>query len=210
MRIEPFQMGSFASMGYLIGADGGSEVVVIDPGEGPERMLAFLSDESLSVVAILDTHGHGDHIAGNGELKDAFPDAPLLIGEADAHMLTDPAMNLSGMFGSPWISPPADRKLTGGEKLEYAGLIIEVRHVPGHSPGHMVFHIAEAGACFCGDTVFTGSIGRSDFPGGDGPTLIAAIGEQILTLPPETKLYPGHGPPTTVARETAANPFLRA
>ena len=209
MRIEPFEMGSFASMGYVIGADGGEEAVVIDPGEEPGRMLDFLTAESLTVAAILDTHGHGDHIAGNARVKAAFPDAPILIGEADAALLSDPVGNLSALFGMPWTSPPADRTLSDGQILELAGLSIEAHHVPGHSPGQMVFYLAAEGVCFCGDTVFAGSIGRSDFPGGDGATLIAAIREKILSLPAATTLYPGHGPPTTVEREAATNPFLR-
>jgi glyoxylase-like metal-dependent hydrolase (beta-lactamase superfamily II) len=208
MRIEPFEMGGFLSMAYVIGADGADEGVVIDPGEAPGRLIDWLRGESLTVAAILNTHGHGDHVAGNAALKAAFPDAPILIGEADAGMLTDPVANLSALFGMPWQSPPADGVLADGQRLDLAGLTIECRHVPGHSPGQMVFYVPHEGACFCGDTVFSGSIGRSDFPGGDGEVLIEAIRRQILSLPPRTRLYPGHGPPTTVAEEAAGNPFL--
>jgi glyoxylase-like metal-dependent hydrolase (beta-lactamase superfamily II) len=208
-------MGGFLSMAYVIGADDSAEAVVIDPGEAPGRLIEWLRDQSpclpagrLTVAAIVNTHGHGDHVAGNAALKAAFPAAPILIGAADAAMLTDPVANLSALFGMPWRSPPADGVLADGQVLTLAGLSIECRHVPGHSPGQMVFYLPDEGVCFCGDTVFAGSIGRSDFPGGDGEVLIEAIRRQILSLPPETKLYPGHGPPTTVAQEAAGNPFL--
>jgi len=208
MRIRPFELGSFLSMSYVAAAEGGREAVVIDPGEGPEPILEYLAAESLTAAAILNTHGHGDHIAGNTAVKAAFPDAPILIGEADAPMLTDPTANLSALFGLSFVSPPANRLLRDGERVELAGLGIECRLVPGHSPGQMIFYLPAEGVCFCGDTVFAGSIGRSDFPGGDAAVLQEAIRGRILSLPPETRLYPGHGPPTTVGREAAANPFL--
>ena len=124
-------------------------------------------------------------------------------------MLSNPITNLSALFAMSFSSPQADRLLADGERLEVAGLLIEARHVPCHSPGQMVFHVPAEGVCFCGDTVFAGAIGRSDLPGGNGEALLEAIRRQILTLPLTTRLYPGHGPPTTVGREAASNPYLR-
>jgi glyoxylase-like metal-dependent hydrolase (beta-lactamase superfamily II) len=139
-------------------------------------------------------------------MKQAFPSAPLVIGEHEAAMLTDPALNLSAAFGEPLVSPPADRTVKDGEKIEYAGIELEVRHIPGHSPGHVVY--VGPWMVLGGDVLFQGAIGRFDFPGGSFADLANGIRSKLYTLPAETVVYPGHGPATTIGEEAATNPFV--
>ncbi len=204
--VEP----NFAENSYIVWRRGGNDALVIDPGLEPERILACLRDNRLGVAAVLCTHGHADHIAGNQAIKEAFPQAPLIIGERDAVMLTDSVANLSAPFGFPLTSPPADRTVHEGDLLELAGLVLEVRDIPGHSPGHVVFvaHQARPIHVFGGDVLFRGSIGRFDFPGGDGNLLLAGIRTKLFDLPDDTIVYPGHGPSTTTGIEKQTNPFL--
>jgi glyoxylase-like metal-dependent hydrolase (beta-lactamase superfamily II) len=202
---DPFEENT-----YLVWRTGSPVALVIDPGLDPEAILAFLAEQELTPAALLCTHGHADHIAGNAALKQAFPTAPLMIGRGDAPMLTDPNLNLSGPFGFPLTSPPADRLLDEGEKVDVGGFTIEVRDLPGHSPGHVVFFLREAGRVivFGGDTLMRGATGRGDFPGGSLPQLLAGIRSVLFTLPPDSIVYPGHGPVTTVGHEMATNPIL--
>ena len=172
-------------------------------------ILECLARHGLTVAGILNTHGHADHIGGNEAMKHAYPAAPLVIGDIDAPMLTDAWANLSAVFGAPITSPPADRVIREGEVVDYAGLPLEVLHIPGHSPGHVVF-VYRAKPChvFGGDVLFRGSIGRYDFPGGDGRLLLTGIREKLFTLPDDTVVYPGHGPVTTTGHEKRSNPYL--
>jgi glyoxylase-like metal-dependent hydrolase (beta-lactamase superfamily II) len=200
----PFQENT-----YVVWQRGQTEALVIDPGLEPELILSFLSDQGLTPVAILNTHGHGDHIGGNAALKTAFPQAPLLIGANEADLLTDPQANLSAPFGVPIVSPPADQLLNEGDIIEFAGIRLEVLDVPGHSPGHVVFvYRGTPDLVFGGDVLFRGSIGRYDFPNSNGPLLLDGIRRKVLTLAPETIVYPGHGPVTTVGHEKRTNPFV--
>jgi glyoxylase-like metal-dependent hydrolase (beta-lactamase superfamily II) len=211
MSLQLFTVESmpFAENTYVAWRAGQSEAVVIDPGFEPEPVLGRLRDEGLTVRLILNTHGHVDHIAGNAALKRAFPDAPLLIGAGDAAMLTDPMLNLSGLSGVAVTSPPADRLLNEGDVIEAAGLRLEVLEIPGHSPGHIVFVLRDdPPVVFGGDVLFRGSIGRTDFPGGDLDQLLGGIRAKLWPLPGATVVYPGHGPATTVGHERRTNPFL--
>jgi glyoxylase-like metal-dependent hydrolase (beta-lactamase superfamily II) len=193
----------------MLWRQGSTEALVVDPGLEPEAILAALHERSLRVAAILNTHGHADHIAGNAAVKEAFPDAPLLIGRGDAAMLTDSWANLSAGFGIPLTSPPADRLLAEGDVVEAAGITLEVFEVPGHSPGHIVFVLrGEPCRVLGGDVLFRGSIGRTDFPGGSLELLLEGIRQKLFCLPADTVVYPGHGPPTTVGLEKASNPFV--
>jgi glyoxylase-like metal-dependent hydrolase (beta-lactamase superfamily II) len=199
----------FDENSYVVWLPGRPECVVIDPGLEPDLILDFLREEGLTAAAILNTHGHADHIAGNAALKEAFPDAPLIIGANETRLLADANANLSAPFGMALTSPPADRTVREGDAVEAAGLRLEVRDVPGHSPGHVVF-VLHGPPClvFGGDVLFRGSIGRYDFPGSDGPLLLEGIREKLFTLPPDTVVYPGHGPTTTVGHEMQTNPYL--
>jgi len=200
----PFEENTF-----VIWRPGSREALVIDPGLEPNLILEFLRDEGLRVAAILNTHGHADHIGGNEALKRAFPEAPLVIGEREANLLTDAWANLSAMFGVPVVSPPADRTVREGDVLEYAGIRLEVLDVPGHSPGHVVLvHRSDPPVVFGGDVLFRGSIGRYDFPGSDGELLFKGIHTKMFALPDGTVVYPGHGPTTTIGHEKRTNPFV--
>lgn len=194
---------------YVIWQDGRNDAVVVDPGLEPELILDFLKNRKRTVAAILNTHGHADHIGGNGVLKQAFPHAPLIIGRNEAHLLTNSKANLSGPFGFPITSPPADRLVDEGEIVEAAGLAFEVREIPGHSPGHVVFILhGQPTLVFGGDVLFQGGIGRFDFPGGSAKLLLSGIRSKLFNLPDDAEVFPGHGPATTIGHERRTNPYL--
>jgi glyoxylase-like metal-dependent hydrolase (beta-lactamase superfamily II) len=194
---------------YVAWLPGRTDALVFDPGMQPELVLELLSEHGLRAAAILNTHGHPDHIAGNAALKEAFPDAPIVIGANDAVMLTDANANLSAAFGFPLTSPPADRTVREGDPVEFAGLALDVLDIPGHSPGHVVYVFrSKPVLVFGGDVLFRGSIGRTDLPGGSHALLLRGIREKLFTLPDDTVVYPGHGPVTKVGYEKRTNPFL--
>ena len=208
LQIQTIVSMPFAENTYVAWQEGRADCVVIDPGTEPDAVLAFLRDQGLTPAAILNTHGHLDHIAGNADLKAAYPDAPLLIGAGDESLLTDPDLNLSRSGGFDVVSPPADGLVREGDTVLFAGLTLDIREIPGHSPGHIVYVVRDAGVVFGGDVLFRGSIGRTDFPGGSFETLAAGIRDKLYTLPDETVVYPGHGPATKVGYERRTNPFV--
>src|SRR5262245_13720298 len=211
---EPLQIHTLVSMPfaentYVVWQPPREDALVFDPGLEPDAVLEFLRDQGLTPALVLNTHGHADHIAGNAALKGAFPGAPLLIGAGDAAMLTDPQANLSAGFGFSVVSPPADRAVQDGDVSDAAGLRLEVLDVPGHSPGHVAYLLlATPRRLFGGDVLFRGGIGRYDLPGGDGPRLLDSIRRRVFRLAPDTVVYPGHGPVTTVAHEKRTNPYV--
>jgi glyoxylase-like metal-dependent hydrolase (beta-lactamase superfamily II) len=208
--VQTIESAPFAENAYVAHRRDRTDAVVIDPGFEPEPILDYLSNHALSLAAILNTHGHVDHIAGNAAMKAAFPNAPLIIGAGDAAMLTDPWLNLSAPFGLSITSPPADQTLIGGAIFEIAGLKLEVFEIPGHSPGHIVFVLRDdPPIVFGGDVLFAGSIGRTDFPGGSLEQLLAGIRAKLWPLPDATIVYSGQGPATTIGEERASNPFLQ-
>jgi glyoxylase-like metal-dependent hydrolase (beta-lactamase superfamily II) len=211
VQIVTIESAPFAENSYVLWVDGSSTAIVIDPGFEPEVILDVLTERELTLAAILCTHGHVDHIAGNATLKQHYPSAPIIIGHGDAPMLTDPMLNLSGVFGFDIVSPPADQTVRDGEQLARAGLTWLVREIPGHSPGHVVYILQEVTPPWVlgGDVLFRGSIGRTDFPGGDYHALVTGIRRVLWPLPPDTVVYPGHGPTTTIGHEQRTNPFLK-
>lgn len=207
--IEAIESAPFAQLCYVAWLAGRTDALVIDPGFDPDSVIRLLEREGLRPAVILNTHGHVDHIAGNAAIKQAFPEAPLIIGRDESRMLTDPDANMSAPFGMPVRSPEADRLVSEGDRVMAAGFDLLVREVPGHSPGSVVY-IAEQfdpPIVFGGDVLFAGSVGRTDF-GGDFPLLRSGIRSKLFVLPDATRVYPGHGPATTVGVERRSNPFV--
>lgn len=200
----------FAENCYIAHLSERDDCVIVDPGLDPGEILDYLRDRNLKPAAILLTHGHADHIAGNGVLKQQFPELPILIGHGDAWKLTDPEGNLSAQYGLPFKSPPADRHLREGEQVVLAGFTFDVLETPGHSGGHIVFVWKEPSpwVVFGGDVLFAGSVGRTDFPDGDHNALVASIRNKLFTMPDDTLVLPGHGPTTTTGEEKQSNPFV--
>jgi glyoxylase-like metal-dependent hydrolase (beta-lactamase superfamily II) len=209
MQIQTIVSMPFAENTYILWREGRSDAVIVDPGLEPGLILELLKQRQLTAAAILNTHGHADHIAGNGALKQAFPGAPLIIGANDAMMLSDPAANLSLMYGFEIVSPPAEQTVNEGDQLSLAGIAFEVLDIPGHSPGHVAFVVREEPMVVLGgDVLFRGSIGRTDMPGGSFEQLADGIRRKLYTLPDSTVVYPGHGPVTKIGHEKRTNPFV--
>lgn len=200
----------FEENAYIVYRDGSTQCVVIDPGLEPDKVIHQVEAEKLAPTAILNTHGHADHIAGNAALKQRWPNCPLVIGEADAAKLVDSQQNLSAAFGLALKSPPADITVGDGQVFSSAGTDIRVLAIPGHSAGHVVYLIEQRDPplAFVGDVIFAGSIGRTDFPDGSFQSLADGIRTKLYQLPDSTELFPGHGPPTTVGQEKKHNPFV--
>lgn len=194
----------------IVNLDGFEDCLIFDPGLEPEKIFACLEEKQLTPAAIMLTHGHSDHIGGNKALKEQWPDCPIVIGRRDADMLSDPVLNLSADYGVEITSPAADVLLDEGDTYTAAGMELSVREIPGHSVGHIVFlyQAHSPWVVFGGDVLFAGSIGRSDFPDGDGELLARGIHEKLFTLPDDTVVFPGHGPKTTIGREKKTNPFV--
>lgn len=208
-KIEPVESAPFAQVAYVLWSPGRTEALVVDPGFETGPVLELLERQGLTVAAILNTHGHVDHIAGNAALKQAFPAAPLVIGTNEARLLTDPEANMSASFGIGFTSPPADRLLAEGDRFDAAGFSFAIRELPGHSPGSIVYICDQYDPpfVFVGDVIFAGSVGRADLDG-DAAQLVSGIKTKLFTLPDGTLLLPGHGPPTTVGQERRTNPYV--
>jgi len=200
----------FEENAYLAYFPSRADCVVFDPGLEPEKIVAAIEERKLEVAAILCTHGHADHIAGNRALKERWPDAPLIIGSGDAIKLIDATENLSAGFGMSITSPPADQTVDEGDVLEFAGFRFEVLETPGHSTGHVVFVASELSPIqvLGGDVLFAGSVGRTDFPDCSFEVLERSIREKLYPLPDDTVVLPGHGPTTTIGKEKRTNPFV--
>ncbi len=210
MIVEQIAVGPLVTNCYIVGCEATGRAAVVDPGAEPDVILSRIAAHGLQPVWILDTHGHGDHIGAQAAVKEAYPDARIAVHESEANSLTDPSANLSAMLMMPVSSPPADRLLRDGEEVGVGELKLQVIHVPGHSPGGVAFYYdgEEPPSVFSGDALFAGSIGRGDLPGGDLELLLRSIRSRLFALPRATRVYPGHGEPTTIAQEMASNPFL--
>jgi len=212
IRLASVVSAPFEENTYIAHLEGRSDCIVVDPGLEPEEILAYLDQQKLEPAAILITHGHSDHIAGNSAMKERYPDCPIVASHGDAPKLTDPRLNLSAAFGAQLYSPPADVLVREGDVYSAAGMDLLVREVPGHSSGHVVFIWREGKpiVVFGGDVLFAGSIGRTDFPDGSFEDLAENIHAKLFTLPDDTQVLPGHGPVTTVGHEKRTNPFVGA
>ncbi len=210
LRLAAFTEPMFGENGYLLWPADQSAAWIIDPGLPPQDrdIAAAIRENQLQPDAILLTHCHADHLAGAGPLAAAFPGLPLCAPRAEGHMLTDPEANLSSPFGFDIVAPAAARLLAPGDQLRLGPLAWEALDVSGHSPGGLAYYCPAAGVVLTGDALFASGIGRYDFPGSSGPRLLDNIHRHLLTLPPETVVYSGHGPATTIRVEHRHNPYL--
>ncbi len=207
MFLHGMVVGSIATNCYIVGCEKTKEAAVIDPGEEGEKILAVLNEVGYKAKQIINTHGHMDHISANGMIK-SETGAQLVIHKDDADYLTNASKNLSGLMGQNNTGPAADRLLEDGDTIKIGDTItLTVIHTPGHTPGGIC--LAAEDVIFTGDTVFAGSIGRTDLPGGSYETIIDAIKEKLLILEGDYTLYPGHGPASTLKEEKLSNPFFR-
>lgn len=206
MIIKELAVGPIMANCYIIGCEDTKEAVVIDPGDEADRILMSLAQSALKVSYIINTHGHFDHVGANKKMKQATS-APLLIHADDAIMLSRLSID-AGMFGlRAENSPEPDQTIKHGDTIKFGNISLEVIHTPGHSPGGVSLFDGEH--VFVGDTLFLGSIGRTDLPGGDYDTLISSIKNKLLVLGDNIRVFTGHGPETTIGREKKSNPFLR-
>ncbi len=206
MIIEKLAVGPIMANCFVIGCDKTLEGAVIDPGADADRIMNVVTAAGLTITRIINTHGHFDHVGANREIK-AITDAELIIHPLDAPMLgqLDQMARAFGM--SVENSPPPDRTVEEGDQIQVGQLTLSVLHTPGHTPGGISLHMD--GHVFVGDTLFQGSIGRTDFPGGDYDTIIHSIREKLFPLGDQVVVYTGHGPETAIGTEKQFNPFAR-
>jgi len=210
VKVHSLVVGAIQTNCHIVYDGESPEVMIVDPGGDADVIAVKAKSLSLDPKWIVLTHCHGDHIAGLGEVKRRFPDAKIAAHEADAPALTDANLNLSGMLGTPFTAPPADRVLNENDEIQVGALSFRVIHTPGHTPGGICLYAeGDPPVLLAGDTLFAGSVGRSDFPGGSHEQLIDSIKTKLLVLPDETRVYTGHGPVTTIGEEKDSNPFLR-
>lgn len=204
MIFEAFQLGYFQTNCYLIGDEKTKECAIVDPGGTPDKVLKRCEELGLKIEYILLTHGHGDHIAGVERIK-TKSGAKVLMGKEDEYLVNGGTQELIPIFRNikPFLP---DGYLREGDIIDVGNLKIEVIETPGHTPGGLCFKIGNI--LLSGDTLFQGSIGRTDFPKGSFETLINSIKNKLLILNDETKVFPGHGPSTTIEKEKKFNPFL--
>ena len=206
LEVRCFTVGPLQENCYLVRPAGGDRVVAVDPGDEAPRLLAALEALGVELAGILLTHTHFDHVGAVAELARATG-AEVWVPERERDVLANINAYLWPGFG-PYEPYDAEHTVAGGETLELAGLALEVLLTPGHSSGHVSFSVPDHAALLSGDVLFRGSVGRTDLPGGDWPTLLDSIGTLVERLPAETTVYPGHMGVTTLGVERATNPFL--
>lgn len=208
MFIEQREVGNIAVFSYLVGDEASGEALVIDPAADTEGIIDLAKKHHVRISAIVNTHGHVDHIGGNADMK-RLTGARIIIHEDDADMLIHTPLELLRMFDAK-PSPPADRTVADGDMIQAGGIKLRVIHTPGHSPGSMVLFME--GYAFTGDTLFVEAVGRTDLPGGSWETMFASIQNKLLVLPDETVVFPGHNygrtTSSTIGHEKRHNPFL--
>ncbi|MGD9210225.1 MAG: MBL fold metallo-hydrolase [Desulfobacteraceae bacterium] len=206
MIIEQLALGPIQANCYIIGCPKTQETAVIDPGDEGDKILMLLAKNSLKVTKIINTHGHFDHVGANRYIKEATG-ADLLIHRKDASMLSQLSTAAAAWGMRAENSPAPDKELEDGDTISFGEITLNVIHTPGHTHGGISLY--GENCVFVGDTLFAGSIGRTDLPGGDYETIISSIQQKLFTLPEETKVYPGHMGTTTIGMEKRNNPFCR-
>lgn len=204
MILKSLAVGPIMANCFILGCDQSLEAAVIDPGDDVDRILQKLAESKLTVRCIINTHGHFDHVGGNRRLKEVTG-APILIHALDAPMLAELSRHAAAFGMHVQDSPPPDQTVDDGDTIGFGKLTLKVLHTPGHTPGGI--SLATDGKVFVGDTLFSGSIGRTDFPGGDFDTLIRSIHTKLFTLEDTVTVFTGHGPETSIGHEKRTNPF---
>jgi glyoxylase-like metal-dependent hydrolase (beta-lactamase superfamily II) len=206
MKVEMVVVGALETNCYLVYCEKTLECAVVDPGADPEKIFRAIADKNLKPVTLINTHGHVDHIGANKDIKDRF-DVPLLIHEADVPLLQNALLSEIAFLLGAQASPDPDSFLREGDEIRFGESRLQVLHTPGHSPGSV--SLKGEGLLLSGDTLFCGGVGRTDLPGGSWDELVRSIQERIFTLDGQTRVYPGHGPSTSVDQEKNANPYVR-
>lgn len=199
--VQRLEVGPMGANCYIVADKATNNAFIIDPGGEPGRIKSVLKKKGLNLKFIINTHGHGDHILGNGHF-----DVPVYVHRLEKDFLTDPDKNLSGMFGFLLKVPKATKLLEDGEKILLDNLELEIIHTPGHTPGGISVKLD--GVVFTGDTLFAGGIGRTDLPSGDEKALFKSIREKLFSLNDDVVIYPGHGAESTIGEEKRSNPFF--
>lgn len=207
MLIETVVVGPFEVNCYLYADPATGRGLIIDPGADADSIVSLAATKGFSPAAILLTHGHGDHIGAVDELRSRY-NIPLIVGAGEEALLADPALNVSAWVGMPITAKPPDQVVADEELITPGGMSLRVLATPGHSPGGVCYLDERMGWLFCGDTLFYGSIGRTDLPGSSFEILMSSIQNKILPLPDAVRCFPGHGPTTTVGAERTNNPFI--
>jgi hydroxyacylglutathione hydrolase len=208
MILETFPVGPLHCNCTILGDEATGEAMVIDPGDNIPQILAFLAAHKLTLKQIIVTHGHIDHIGGAARLKKATG-APVLLNQNDLPQLDIMDQQAAWLGVPPPEIPPPDVSADEGMIVGIAGHTAQVLHTPGHTEGSICLHFAPENLLLAGDTLFAGSIGRTDLPGGDGKQILRSLHGRLLVLPDETVVIPGHGPVTTIGEERESNPFLQ-
>ncbi len=207
MIIKELAVGPIMANCFIVGCEETKAAAVIDPGDDADKILMALAESALTVSYIINTHGHFDHVGANSRIK-AVTGADILIHSLDEPMLSQLSASASAWGLKSDNSPPADRTLEDGDTVTFGNITLTVFHTPGHTPGGI--SLFTEGHVFVGDTLFAGSVGRTDFPGGDFETLKASIRNKLFVLDDDVIVYPGHMSRTTIGREKQSNPFVRA
>jgi glyoxylase-like metal-dependent hydrolase (beta-lactamase superfamily II) len=210
MIVETLVLGDFETNSYVLVENAKSrDCVIIDTGLSAGPLVNLLKERRLNPLVVVFTHGHADHIGGVNALRKNWPDINAAIHADDADMLTDPVRNLSVMTGGAIDGSEAEIIIDSEGPTDFGGMTFEVLHTPGHTAGGISLYSKADGIVFSGDALFAGSIGRTDFPGGNYEQLITGIKSRLLALPDETKVYTGHGPATTIGTERLYNQYLQ-
>ena len=206
LELQQMVLGPVYTNCYFLKNKETGETLIVDPADSPKRIFQKVEDMGAKPVGILLTHGHFDHIMGIEDFLKAF-DVPVYVGREEQPLLADDRLNASSMYGYHCTYTGA-KALEDGQTVECAGTEIHVIHTPGHTVGGCCYYLPEVEALFCGDTLFCGSIGRTDLPTGSSRDLAHSIREKLMILPDETKLYPGHMDESTIGYEKEINPFI--
>ena len=201
MILKKFVVGALETNCYVFADEETGDAAVIDPGGDSAKIKNFIKKNNLKLKYVINTHGHGDHIGGNSDFG-----ADVLVHKLDKDFLRDPHLNLSASFGAEINSPQAARLLNDGDKVTIGRLSLEVMHTPGHTPGGICLKCGNL--IFSGDTLFFEGVGRTDIPNASWEILLGSIKNKLMALPDACKVYPGHGPQTTIGHERQHNPFL--